>query len=182
MLTSPVHLSSFTTKTKSCTYICHQTYPFQCSSFEGPTLTFRLFRLHYRDLGHMLIWIFTCWPHPLSTQQCDPGFFLSTWPPALHLTCIYILTSLISTMQDSTSDLPAGLLSLLLNSMSSRTTFRIAALLALPLPGLLLPQKSHWFIFPSVLLLRRGSGEHLAQSLKSDSTFTFILSDSTLIF
>lgn len=96
------------------------------------------------------------WPHanlnlyPLTsrTQQFDLGFFLSTWPPALHLTCIYILSSLISMVQDPASDLPAVVLSLFLKPMSSKTTFRIAALPALPLPTLLLPQKSHWFTAP----------------------------------
>lgn len=69
-------------------------------------------------------------------------------------------------MHDPTFDLPAGLLSLFLNSMSSRTTFRIAALTALLLPGLLLPQKSYWFTFPICPALKVGSGEYLAQSLK----------------
>lgn len=147
-------ISSFTTKTKSSTYACPQNYPFHCSSFEGPTLTFLVVETAQKKSGpHANLDL-----HLLTspTQQFDTGLFVSTLPPALHLTCIHIPTSLISMMQDPTSDLPAGLVSLFLNSMSSRTTFRIAALTARPLPALLLPQKSHWFTFAHLSCSRRG--------------------------
>lgn len=73
-------------------------------------------------------------------------------------------------MQDSTFDLPAVLLSLFLNSMSSRTTFRLAAFPALPPPEHLLPQKFHWLTFPICPALEAWSKEYLTQSLKSDGT------------
>lgn len=103
--------SSLTAKTESCTCVFLQTYPFQHSSLEGPALTFQAAEIAQKTSGPRA----NLDLHPLTspTQQSDPGFSLSPWPPALYLTCIY-LTSLSKMTQDPTSALPAVLLSLLL--------------------------------------------------------------------
>lgn len=84
MFIYPVYLSSFTTKTKSSTYACPQNYPFQCSSFEGPTLTFLVVETAQKKSGPHANLDFHLWPHPLSS------LILDSLSPLCHQLCIWL--------------------------------------------------------------------------------------------